>query len=292
MTTEQTVDETKLLEQLNAIDFESEEVPPEVLAGVAGTGDNDEAKGKAGRRWKEIKDLLKTSKAVIETQAEALENKGGAAPAEQPAGGAPPPATQADPRVSSQAYLSSLQVRAMQTLRIADPANDLVKMEVQRLYNEDMELLKRQETAEQDAEGVFSQVVEEFPQMGTDDWTEVKKRLAKLDAVSRAEAAQVKSIVHVYLGENFKRFAEAPPSNGDKGKGKAGTSASAAAGVSTTKARGSTGVPLTGGPAGDGEPEPPATAEELKGMRALKIPETQVGIYRKAMKKKGKYQPS
>ena len=279
-----------ILKSLEQLDLDGDEVP-DFIENQDGNQPEDEKK-KAARAWHGLRTQLKDAKNVIEEFSKE-HTQGVQTPAPQPE---MQPNQSPDPnlQLQQQFYMSQLQTRAMTNTKIADPNHPMVRMETQRLYNEDMAMAQRQITAATDAEKVFDSTITEFEQLDDEDKTAIKERMATIPALERTDPERVKQFVHMYMGEHFQKFAgKASGASGQPASKSSAQGGSApAAAASSVKSRG--GVGVGEGAPGSGQSgggEKPATEEELRKMRELHIPPDRVDLYRKAVRKKSKYVP-
>lgn len=274
-------DPDELFKQLEELGIDSEDIPDEIDA--AGEGD-EEKKKKARHAYAQLKGMLRTARQYIEQQGEELKkvksSGGSTTPTGHPNGN-----SQSSGQVSAEQYLSMLTMRACQRTGISDPEHKLNQLEIQRLYNEDLGMAERQVRAKKEAEKLFEEVTSSVPILKDEHKSEIRERMSNLSDLERADEEVVRREVNAYIGENFDKFRS---SKGQSGGGKGGSDASAA--VSETKARGGVrpGPSAPGSDEGDGD-EPPATPDELREMRQLHIPVSDLAIYRRAKKKQGKY---
>lgn len=268
----------KFLDELEGMDLGGEEIPDEIKTLTSDSSEED--KKKADHAFKQLRERLRIAKGVISEQVDELK-KVKEKPVEETQQ-APIATSNADPQQQSAYYVATLQTRAMQNMGNTDLSDPLVKMEIQRLYASDMEMAQKQTTAAKDAEEVLERTLSSFPQLGDEDKEAIKEQLATQDVLARADEDFVRSSVHTYMGANFDKFAKAP-------KESKPNSAPGAAAISSKKAKGS-GVELGQTGLEGGENVPPATPEELKGMKRLSMPPDQIALYRKAKLKKHKYE--
>lgn len=286
MTTQTSAEERKkLLEDLDALDLEGEENIPSEVSGYpdnVNVGDNS----KAASAFKQHRVMLKSAKGMIaELSARNKELEEQAPPNVEQT-----PIAQGtfSPVQQTQVYLSNLHNRAMQKMGVFDANNPLVQMEAQRLYTEDMGKVEGQATAEQSAKLLIEDTFSQFPQLSADDKKVLEERISTHDVFEQANSEIVKSEVHKYLGENLDRFQGSAGEPSSNGKPPSGVSPGAAA-TSSLKSQGSKGVDLGKGPSDNGSTPKPPSPEELKEMKALRIPPEQVALFRRAKKKKPVY---
>ena len=266
-------DPKDILKKLAEMDLDSDQTPEEIVAQDQGTQD-DESKKKAARAWHDLRGTLKVARGVIEELTKVQEPKPAGEAASQT------PASSSDKNAAAQMYLDQLTTRAMQAVGIFDATHRLVQMEVARLYQADMSRAEQTERAKLDGDKVFDSVVSGFKSLDDSDKAVIKTRMSGLSPLDKTNTETIKMFIHTYVGENIDKFSKSKP------KGEAPADAAAASGL---KARGGVG-------AGDfsvGSRAPvdtkPATAEEIKGMRALRMPLDRVDLYRKAQAKKEAY---
>jgi len=267
-------DPKEILKQLSEMDLDSDTTPDFVEAQDQGTQD-EESKRKAARAWHSLRGTLKMAKGVIEELSKEKERTTTESAATQT------PQTSGDRNAQAQAYLDQLNVRAMQAVGISDPNSKLVQMEVSRLYQADV--LKMEQTARAQADGdkVFNEVVSGFKSLDDSDRSAIRAKMSGMSPLDRANPETIKVVTHTYMGENLEKFRTAPSSGGNG-------SADAAA-ASQVKSRGGVGAGDYSVGSGKAPETKPATADEIKGMRALRIPLDRVDLYRRALAKKEAY---
>jgi hypothetical protein len=269
-------DPKEILKRLSEMDLDSDQTPEEITAQDAGAQD-DESKKKASRAWHDLRSTLKVAKGVIEELTKGQEQK--------PSGDAAPqtPKTSTEKSTAAQAYLDALNTRAMQSTGIYDIDNRLVQMEVSRLYQLDMTNAERTQKAQAEGDKIFDDTVAGFKSFEDSDKAAVKARMAGLSPLDRANPETIKMFVHTYMGENLEKFTRVHRS---KPGGDGSSDAAAASAVKRGVGSGDFSV-------GSGKPPDvkPPTAEELAGMKKLRMPPEKVDVYRRAMAKKEAYMP-
>jgi hypothetical protein len=243
---------TELMEQFKEAGLDSDELPAEITE--LDESQTEENQKRAGHKFKQQRDLLRSAKEVIGTFREELANREEKpSPQQQPAGNI---------AQQKQLYVSQLQQRAMQATGITDLADPILQLEVQRQYALDMSQLERQGTAEKDAAQAFETVGAEFDQFTDEDKASVQEALSDVPLLERT------------------------PDRIRKDGASAAAISSAKRGVAPGE-----GAPQSG--SGDSDIKP-ATDEERAGMKKIGLDSsvlTDVKVFRRAQKKKTKYEP-
>ena len=267
-------DPKEILKQLAEMDLDSDTIPDFIEAQDQGNQD-EESKRKAARAWHSTRETLKVAKRVIEELSKEKERTPPESAATQT------PQTSGDRNAQAQAYLDQLNVRAMQAVGISDSNNKLVQMEVSRLYQADV--LKMEQTARAQADGdkVFNEVVSGFKSLDDSDKVAIRAKMSGMSPLDRANPETIKVVTHTYMGENIEKFRTA--------QGSGGNSSADTAAASQVKARGGVGAGDYSVGSGKAPETKPATADEIKGMRSLRIPLDRVDLYRRALAKKESY---
>jgi hypothetical protein len=208
-------------------------------------------------------------------------------PAQPPAQPPVQPAPAMDGRMQGRLLMLQLQNEAMTNLGIADPKEPLVQMEVQRLYNERINAAQTRAESVRNAPALIESVLGQFAILDDQDRVEIRKRIAGLDASLQGNEKALKSVVQIYIGENFDVI-KARTSNG-QGGGSSGTGGDAgAAAGSQVRTRGSGVPPANRG----GQDVKPATSDEMRKMRQLGLDPMKpkdVQVYRQAAERKAVY---
>lgn len=275
-------DETKrAIATLNEMDVEDETVMPEELRIQTELMDEDD-KRRATEAWVRQRRSLKLAKGVIKTVLEESNKVIDKKPTSVASNGG------VDVSGRSAVYMGGLTNEAMTKLGINDPNNDLVKLEVNRLYSRDVARVEKLGTADVDSEKVFQTVMSDFPQLDQSDKDEIKNTLGGLDPLQRTDENEVRSMIHRYIGMNFNKFAK----SGNAGSGSAGKVKTGASAISDIKARG--GVAPSSITGGDEDPDSvaPLKQEERQGMVSVGLDPVNpksVALFRRSMRKKDGY---
>ena len=272
----------ELMQRLESI--ENEGAAGEGQAGETPDFPNtDDGKKQRDHWYAEQRRLLKASRDRIKAleQAEATRNQ--QAQQQQQQAQQQQQSLPQDNRMQANLVLLQLQNEAMTNVGIPDAKHPLVQMEVNRLYVEKVQQNRSRQETMQRAPEVIESVLTQFPVLTDEDRAAVKQRIGQLDRALQGNEQAVKTVVHVYMGENIDKFA----GRGAGGSQQAGAGAAAASGART---RGS-GVPPANPPGGR-QNEKPATPDETKGMRALGLDPLKTGDvtkYRVAVERKSHY---
>jgi len=274
----------ELSEKFKGLDLGSETIPTDIEN--LDLDPSDENQKKAGHAFKNVRDFSRTAMSVIEVQQEELQKRreGKSLSPQQPT-----PQTGSERESQWNALHQSLLVQAMQNTGISDPEHWAVQKEADALFMENRDMAKRMVSAESDAKTAFDTVAADFDQFAEEDLTSVQEALVGVPILDRTPD-RIRKEFHAHRGANFEKFATASKPGGN-GK-KSSDAGAAAAAVSSVKSRGV--APGEGTPkSGDGSSVKPATEEERKEMKGLPLDSNtlhDVAIFRRAQKKKAKYE--
>jgi len=268
----------ELIEQAKSLNLDSEEFD-ETL--VVRPDDSDEVRNKAIRKWKQNRELTQTALALASDAIKEIDKKKTTkAPAKAPV---------TDREDQSAMYLSNLEQRAMQKTGISDPTNSLVKMETQRLYEQDAKKAEARVGADGKVDSVFDSVTSDFKLLDDEDKEAIKANLSGLDVLEKTDPEVVKKYIHLHMGANVDKYAKGTK----KPKAKPGVVSPAAASVSSVRSQGVPPGETSVSGSGDEEVIEPATAEELHEMKKVEALDVNnprhVKMYRSALLKKDKY---
>lgn len=255
-------------------DLASDEVPAEITELDKG---NKDAQGRASHAFAEQKRKQKQLLQILKSQQEQLSRI-----SQTP----PPPTPQATPdqqKAAAASALANLRARACANLGLPsrDAAPELVDMETQRLYIEQINEISRRTEAQRMAPVVVREVLSSLPVSLTEaDKREIASRVSRANVLQQVDESFIKAVASQYLGEKML--------NGD------GTTPAASNGnppgvtsvpPGAVKAVGSRGVRPADRPASP--PVAPATAEEIAEMSKHGFHDLQA--FREAKANKGKY---
>jgi hypothetical protein len=276
----------KLLDEIEGLGLED---APDPDAASGGDGDQDPdpdsltAEQKAARAFAKQRVLLKTARNVIRN----MSAPAAPAPSAQPAP-APTPSV-ADAAQRSQYLLLLLSNRAMSNVGIADPEHPVVKLEMQRLYNEEVQKAQQAQAAVAQAPVMLDKTLGEFPHLTVEDKVEISARVKRLDPSAQALPETIRSVVHLYIGENFERFAKGPrPPASDEPAVPASSPAAAATAASAARRGGV----APGGAAPAQAPVKAPNEQESRMMREIGLnpaEQEDVRTFREAKAKKARY---
>ena len=259
---------------LNELEKEADnpDVPSEVAALDQG---NKDAQGKASHAFAEQKRKQKQLVQVVRAQQDELLRL-----KTQTATPPPPPATP-DQMVSvAKTVLANLRARACSSLGLSNPdqAPELVQMEMQRLYSEEIAATNRRAEAQRNAPAVVREVLSGFPDNVTEaDRVEITKRVSRSDVTQQVDPQYIQAVAAQYLGEKLLRGDVIPQPTANTGAAPMSSGAVRVVGSRGVRPpdRQAT-VPVT-----------PPTAEEAQKMRKLGF--TDVRVLRAAEAKKSQY---
>lgn len=273
-------DRTKeLIEQAKSLNLDSDEFSDDL---VLQNEMDDEKRKKAEHAWKANRELARNSLALANEALKEMDEKKESKPA-------PAPAAQAVGDVSDQSafYLSTLKTKAMQRLGISDPENDLVKLEIQRLYVEDATKAEARMGAGEKTDEVFNSVTSSF-KLDDEDKEAIKASLGGLDILDQVNEDVIKRHVHTYMGANLDKFARSK-----KTEKKPGVAPAGAAAVSLVKSQGVEPGEGTVNGTGDEEVIEPPTEDELREMKKVEALDPRnlnhVKMFRNATRKRDNY---
>ena len=279
---------------------DGERVPEAVRALDAG---DQSAKGRASHAFAQMSRTVREQNRIIEEQnrrmaeVERKQKESETKPSGIP--GVPPEGTvdlaeQALGGLARQA-MANLGIPIVKTLA----QQELVKMEMQRLYTSKAAEAESRTRLIANAPQVVAEKLAKFVNLSDEDREEAIKRLEKVDPSARVEDSVIRSVVATVLGE--KRLAEGAGSSStgteeDRGEdgdeeqiapAPRGPSAEGRAAVSQVRTEGRKGVKISTPPGkGGGDPKP-LTPDEVAEMRKLGL--TDAKAYRAAKQIKSKY---
>jgi hypothetical protein len=261
-----------------------ENIPEEVHA--SDKGDKD-AQGRAAHAFAEMKRKQKTLALELQKY-KAKETEDLKIKSEQAAASAAPRA--GGNTVST--LMGQLNMQAMQNLGLdvaaasTPEAQEFIRMERMRLYNEQVSSLQRANAIRERAPQIVDEALAQYPMLGADGAEAVKRRLQKYDVLQQTDPEVVRQTVTSYFGELALAGAEAGGSDGTNAGAAQGQMRRDKAGMiaASTVKNGRPGVK----PAGRSEEAvKPPTAQEAVEMRKLGTQD--VRLYREAQARKHMY---
>jgi hypothetical protein len=271
----------QIIEEANKDDI------PVDIKNVDATGEDGE--GKAAHAWKENKKqtrLLVQEYKRQKAELDALKNK----PAENVA---PVPQSNAGPG-SLQTFMGQLTMQAMQNLGIdvsqanAPEAKELIRMERDRLYTEQVNTMKQVNATKERAPQMVDEALAQYSMLGDVGTEAVKRRLQKYDVLRQVDPNVIRQEVTSYFGELTLAGTSVDSSDdnsarNDQNNNRRDVAASVVAASGVKNGR-------PGVRPAERREEPavkPPTAEEAKQMRAMNM--TDVRLFREAKAHQHKY---
>ena len=185
--------------------------------------------------------------------------------------------------------MGQLQMQAMQRLGLTSAtantpeARELIRMERDRLYNIQMQMIEREAALKDQAPQMVTQALEEYPMLGPEGTEAVKRKLSGLSITDQLDPRVIRNMVTSYFGElalsgnNVGGGDGASDANQNR---RDGASMAAASGVRN-------GRPVVKPGSREEAAVKPPTPDEAKKMRDIHI--TDVRLFREAQKRQHLY---